>query len=192
MQTTEETQGQWKAIMGSNPSYFKKCGDDCPVEQVSWEDAQEFIRKLNVKDGTDKYRLPTEAEWEYAARAGSTTAFANGGITERDCGHDPKLDAIGWYCGNANDKTHPVAKKQANAWGLYDIHGNVWEWCQDWYGDYPSGNVTDPRGPSSGSLRVSRGGGWDYLAERCRSAYRVRGHPGSRFYGLGFRLARTE
>ncbi len=128
MQTTELTQGQWEAVMGSNPSNFYNCGSNCPVEKVSWNDIQAFIEKLNQR-GEGIYRLPTEAEWEYAARAGSTTAFANGGITERGCSYDANLDAMGWYYGNA-DGTHPVAQKLPNAWGLYDMHGNVWEWCQ--------------------------------------------------------------
>ena len=189
MQTTEVTQGQWRAIMGNNPSHFKNCGDDCPVEEVSWNDAQGFIRKLNQEEGSDKYRLPTEAEWEYAARAGSTTAFANGGISELKCGYDSNLDAMGWYCGNSNERTHPVAQKQPNAWGLYDMHGNVREWCQDWYGKtYPSGSVVDPTGPSSGSDRVGRGGSWNYVAGSCRSADRYGSEPGFRSYSLGFRL----
>ena len=206
MQTTEVTQGQWRAIMGNNPSHFKNCGDDCPVEKVSWNDAQGFIRKLNQKEGTDKYRLPTEAEWEYAARAGSTTVFANGGISELKCGYDSNLDAMGWYCGNSGVTysgcydasrwggpkcagTHPVAKKQPNAWGLYDMHGNVWEWCQDWYGkNYPSGSVIDPTGRSSGSDRVNRGGSWLSDARGCRSANRRRSKPGYRNRYLGFRL----
>jgi len=156
MQTTEVTQGQWKAVMGSNPSYFQNCGNDCPVEQVSWNDVQEFIELLNQKESTNKYRLPTEAEWEYAARAGSSSAFANGNISEKYCDYDPNLDAMGWYCGNAERKTHLVAQKQPNAWGLYDMHGNVWEWCHDWYGSYPDISVTDPGGASSGSTRVLR------------------------------------
>ncbi len=188
MQTTEVTQGQWQAIMGSNPSYFSSCGDNCPVEQVSWDDVQEFIRKLNSRTGKN-YRLPTEAEWEYACRAGSSTAFANGGIREIGCEHDPNLHAMGWYCGNADYKPHPVGQKQPNAWGLYDMHGNVWEWCSDWYGDYPSGSVTDPTGPSSGTFRVNRGGCWHFNAQNCRSALRIRLMPGNRFSNLGFRLA---
>jgi formylglycine-generating enzyme required for sulfatase activity len=191
MQTTEVTQGQWKAVMGNNPSHFKNCGDDCPVEEVSWNDVQEFIRKLNQREGGNKYRLPTEAEWEYAARAGSTEAFANGGISELECGYDSNLDAMGWYCGNSNKKTHSVAQKQPNAWGLYDMHGNVYEWCQDWYGDYPSGSVTDPTGPSGGSRRVKRGGCWNLYARYCRSAFRFRSAPDFRFCNLGFRLLRT-
>jgi formylglycine-generating enzyme required for sulfatase activity len=191
MQTTEVTQGQWKAVMGSNPSYFGSCGDDCPVEDVSWTEAQAFITALNEKEQTNKYRLPTEAEWEYAARAGSTTAFANGGISETGCGLDINLDAMGWYCGNANSKTHPVAQKGANAWGLYDMHGNVWEWCNDWYGSYPANDVTDPVGAAEGSTRVLRGGGWGTYARYCRSAGRDLYGPGYRYSFIGLRLSRT-
>jgi len=194
MQTTEVTQGEWEAVMGSNPSFFSSCGDDCPVEEVSWNDVQDFITEMN-KRGEDTYRLPTEAEWEYAARAGSTTAFYNGGITNTDCTPtDPNLDLIGWYCGNddadGSSTTHPVAQKQPNAWGLYDTSGNVWEWCQDWYdSDYPAGSVTDPTGPDTGSARVGRGGGWDSGVGYCRSAFRSLNSPGGRGSGLGFRLA---
>jgi formylglycine-generating enzyme required for sulfatase activity len=180
--------------MGENPAHFKDCGDDCPVEMLSWNDCQEFLRRLNQREGTDTYRLPTEAEWEYACRAGSTTAFANGGITELQCGHDPNLDAMGWYCGNSGNRTHPVARKNRNAWGLYDMHGNAWEWCEDWYEkDYPSGHVndiTDPKGPPSGRDRVCRGGGWHYDARRCRSASRCGFNPGIRYNYSGFRVAR--
>ena len=196
MQTTEITQGQWKTVMGTNPSYFTSCGINCPVEQVSWDDVQTFISKMNQRgDGT--YRLPTEAEWEYAARAGSTTAFANGDITELECGYDPNLAAMGWYCYNSGDvdfnfATRPVAQKQHNAWGLYDMHGNVWEWCQDWYGDYPTGLAIDPTGPSSSyhSDLVVRGGGWSYEARNCRSAVRGRTWS-SPDYGTGARLVRS-
>ncbi len=187
MQTTEVTQGQWKAVMGSNPSLFSDCGDDCPVEYVSWNDIQAFITELN-KLGQGTYRLPTEAEWEYAARVGSTTAFANGTITETGSGYDPNLDAMGWYTYNSDKKTHPVAQKKPNAWGLYDMHGNVWEWVQDWFGSYPTSAVTDPTGPSSGSDRVSRGGSWSNLARHCRSPARLSLHPAIRSYNYGFRL----
>jgi formylglycine-generating enzyme required for sulfatase activity len=190
MQTTEVTQGQWKAVMGSNPSYFKSCGDDCPVEQVSFEDVQEFIQRLNQKEGTNKYRLPTEAEWEYASRAGSETAFANGHISELDCGYDANLDAMGWYCGNAAKTTHRVAQKKANHWGVYDMHGNVWEWCQDRKGDYPLGHVIDPKGLSSGSYRVSRGGSFGGNAGSCRAANRNGESPGNQVGNLGFRLVK--
>jgi formylglycine-generating enzyme required for sulfatase activity len=186
MMTTEVTQAQWEAVMGSNPSSSSGCST-CPVEQVSWNDVQSYITQMNLRDeGT--YSLPTEAQWEYAARAASTTAFANGGITETGCGFDPNLDAIGWYCYNSADETHPVAGKAANAWGLYDMSGNVFEWCQDWFGSYSSSAVTDPTGPSSGSFRIIRGGSWDFLAKYSRSAFRIGRDPDDSYSYLGFRL----
>jgi formylglycine-generating enzyme required for sulfatase activity len=180
----EVTQSQWQAVMGNNPSSFK--GDpNLPVESVFWDDVQEFIRRLNAKEGGTKYRLPTEAEWEYAARAGSTTVYSFGN-------NPSQLGEYAWYDDNARDKTHPVGQKKPNAWGLYDTHGNVWEWVQDRYSSsYPPGFVTDPQGPSSGSLRVRRGGGWHDYAGGCRSAQRDIGAPGRRIDGLGFRLLRT-
>jgi len=178
MQTTEVTQGQWRRVMVNNPSNFDNCGDDCPVEKVSWNDVQEFIRKLNSFEGHNRYRLPTEAEWEYACRAGSEGPYANGN----------SLDAMGWYDENSGSKTHTVAQKKANAWGLYDMHGNVWELCQDGYGDYSSGSVSDPEG-SSGSDRVLRGGSWSFFARFCRSASRSGLFPGGRIISFGFRLA---
>lgn len=190
MQKTEVTQGQWKAVMGTNPSSFSSCGDDCPVESVSWEDAQEFIEKLNLHENANRYKLPTEAQWEYAARAGTTTALANGNLVETNCNLDTNLNEIGWYCGNADSKTHPVAQKKSNAWGLFDMHGNVREWCQDWSESYPTTSVTDPTGPSTGSARVLRGGGWGGHARGCRSADRNTG-PGYRGDGIGLRLMRT-
>jgi formylglycine-generating enzyme required for sulfatase activity len=190
MQTTEVTQAQWEAVMGINPSHFKDC-PTCPVDTVSWYDVQEFIVKMNQR-GQGTYSLPTEAQWEYAARAGSTTAFYNGGITEAGAGYDPNLDKIGWYCYNSSDKTHPVAQKTPNAWGLYDMSGNIYEWCQDWYSGsyYSSSPSTDPPGPSSGSRRVLRGGDWDFFASYCRSADRNNGPPDARAYFTGFRLLR--
>jgi len=169
--------------MGSNPSHFNNGGDDCPVEQVSWDDAQEFIRKLNQKEGADNYRLPTEAEWEYACRAGSTTAYCFGDDESR-------LKEYAWYDKNSDSKTHPVGLLKPNAWGLYDMHGNVWEWCQDWYGDYPSDAATDPIGATVGSYRVLRGGSWSYFARYCRAAYRDAYSPGGRRNYYGFRLVR--
>jgi formylglycine-generating enzyme required for sulfatase activity len=185
MQTTEVTQGQWKRVMGNNPSHFNSCGDDCPVEKVSWNDVQEFICKLNSMENTNQYRLPTEAEWEYAARARTATRFYSGNS------HDD-LSRAGWHKGNSGSKTHPVGQKNPNASGLYDMHGNVWEWVQDWKGVYPSGHVTDPEGPSSGSICVLRGGSWHDGAKLCRSAYRSNRAPGFRGYRLGFRLLRTR
>ena len=176
----EVTQRQWEAVMGSNPSHFTNCGGDCPVEAVSWEDVQEFIGKLNARSGGRPYRLPTEAEWEYAARAGTT----------EDRYGD--LDEIAWYRSNSGRTPHLVGQKAANAWGLHDMLGNVWEWVQDWYGSYPGGSVTDPTGPGSGSARVRRGGGWNGSARSCRSADRGGSSPGFRFTTLGFRLLREE
>ena len=150
-----------------------------------------FITALNQQEGTTGYALPTEAQWEYAARAGSTTAFANGEITETGDGYDPVLDSMGWSTYNSDSSTHSVAQKDPNAWGLYDMHGNVFEWCQDWYDYYPSGSVTDPEGPSSCSYRVSRGGSWSSRARICRSAYRCSFYPGYTYSFLGFRLVRA-
>ena len=182
LQSTEVTQGQWQAVMGDNPSRFKSCGADCPVEQVSWDDIQEFIKKLNQRDSDYQYRLPTEAEWEYAARAGSESRFCFGDS-------DETLKEYTWFEDNSGGKTHPVSEKRPNKWGLYDMYGNVWEWCQDWYNeDYPGGSVTDPRGPSSGDARVLRGGSWGHFAGDCRSADRGGYGPTNRFLNQGFRL----
>jgi len=188
MQITEVTQAQWEAVMGSNPSYFSGC-PTCPVEWVSWNDIQTFITEMN-KRGEGTYSLPTEAQWEYAARAGSATAFYNGGITETGTGYDPNLDAIGWYSYNSGGRHQLVAHKAPNAWGLYDMSGNVWEWCQDWFGTYPSGAVTDPTGPSSGSNRLARGGSWSSSAGYCRSAGRGILTSVYRYDIIGFRLLR--
>jgi formylglycine-generating enzyme required for sulfatase activity len=184
-QTTEVTQGQWQKVMGNNPSHFKYYGENCPVESVSWHDTQEFIKRLKEIEGTDKYRLPTEAEWEYACRAGSSTRFCFGD-------DDQMLEEYAWYYNNSGGRTHPVSQKKPNAWGLYDMHGNVWEWCQDWYGPYPKGHVTDPKGPSSGKALVSRGGSWCYGVGHIRSAIRIKLNPNihNTFGTFGFRVAR--
>jgi formylglycine-generating enzyme required for sulfatase activity len=184
IQTTEVTQRQWKQVMGSNPSYFKNGGDDCPVENVSWNDVQEFIKELNRQERTEKYRLPTEAEWEYAARAGTTTKYSFGNSEDN-------LEKYAWYDKNSGNQTHPVGQKRPNAWDLYDMHGNVWEWVQDWFGDYPSGHATDPTVPSPGSYRVVRGGSSGSFARSCRSVNRLCFSPNAKFYDLGFRLVRT-
>jgi formylglycine-generating enzyme required for sulfatase activity len=192
----EVTQGQWKAVMGDNPSFFKDCGDDCPVENVSWDEVQEFIRRLKAK-GEGTYRLPTEAEWEYACRAGTTGEHAG------------KLDEMAWYYNNAgdqtlsgewtaeklktnNNRTHQVGTKKPNAWGLYDMHGNVWEWVQDWFGKYPEGAVTDPTGGISGSHRIFRGGSLGFPAGDIRSAKRGYLTPTERNANVGFRLVKLE
>ena len=187
---TEVTQAEWQAVMGNNPSYFSGCGR-CPVEKVSWEDVQVFMGRLNARSGGERYRLPTEAEWGYAARAGTTTDTYAGDLTE-PLGNDPVLNGIAWYGQNSGSRTHPVGQKAPNGFGLHDMLGNVWEWVGDWYGDYPGGTVTDPAGPGSGSVRVYRGGDWFISARGCRSAIRNRSSPGFRSNGLGFRLLRTE
>ena len=174
----EVTQAQWRAIMGSNPSRFT--GDNNPVEQVTWNDVQEFIKKLNAQTGK-KYRLPTEAEWEYAARGGNKSKGY------RYSGSDSISD-VAWYIDNARG-THPVGQKAPNELGIYDMSGNVWEWCQDWYGDYSSSSQTNPTGPSSGSDRVMRGSGWYYSARSCRISNRSFFGPDYRGSNCGFRLA---
>ena len=189
MQTTPVTQAQWKDIMWNNSSRFFSFGDAHPVENVSWHDSQEFIARLNKKENTDKYRLPTEAEWEYAARAGSTTAFANGDITEPN-GLDPNLDKMGWFKDNSNEHTHSVGQKQPNAWGLYDMHGNVWEWCQDWLESYEDGSMANSRSSTEGIYRVLRGGSWISTVRSCRSAFRFGDNPHDRSIDAGFRLVK--
>ncbi len=178
------TQEQWEAVMGSNPSHFK--GSKNPVEQVSWEDCRGFVEKLSAKRGGGKFLLPTEAQWEYACRAGSTTRYCFG---DEESG----LGEYAWYAANSGITTHPVGGKKPNAWGLYDMHGNVWEWCQDWYdeGYYANSTTDDPTGPSGGSFRVLRGGCWNYPAWICRSAFRYWLVPGDRIFHLGFRVSRV-
>jgi len=189
VQTTEVTQFQWKTVMGDNPSLFAGC-DDCPVENVTWAKAQEFVQKLNALDHNYPYqvsfRLPTESEWEYAARAGSQTAYSFGPNFKTGCEIDTNLDRGGWHCANASSKTHPVAQKQANGWGLYDMHGNVWEWCSDFFGDYPTSVTTDPPGPLTGNYRVLRGGAYYSQARYCRSA--TRSLQGEQYQGRGYGL----
>jgi formylglycine-generating enzyme required for sulfatase activity len=183
----ELTQGQWKAVMGSNPSKFSNCGDNCPVEQVSWNDIQQYIQKLNAKSG-QRYRLPSEAEWEYAARAGSMGKYSWGnGIGRNNANCDG--------CGSQwdNKSTAPVGQFRPNAFGLYDMHGNVWEWVQDYFHDNYSGAPSDGSAWESGGeqkRRVLRGGSWDYPAD-LRSAVRGGSSPGSRGINFGFRVART-
>ena len=175
----EVTQAQWKAVMGSNPSYFK--GDNLPVENVSWNDIQEFIKKLNAQTGK-KYRLPTEAEWEYAARGGNQSkGYKYSGSNN--------VGDVAWYTDNSNSKTHPVGQKTPNELGIYDMSGNVWEWCQDWYGSYSSSSQTNPTGPSSGSQRVLRGGSWCSSVRCCRVTFRSDDYPDRRSSAYGFRLA---
>lgn len=198
----EVTQKQYTDVMGSNPSYFTG-NDNRPVEQVNWYEAVQFCNELSKKEGFEQcytldagkiwrcdfdkkgYRLPTEAEWEYACRAGTLTDYYTG-TTES------QLASAGWYSGNSNNITQPVGRKVPNDFGLYDMHGNVWEWCWDWYSSYINGTFDDPVGPNSGSQRVLRGGSWDYNASYCRSAFRVNVDPSIHNDYRGFRLVRTK
>jgi formylglycine-generating enzyme required for sulfatase activity len=235
----EVTQGEFEALMGYNPSHFKNCGPNCPVENVNWHEALVYLNALSRNRGLEEcfdctgsgssvscsvktqyssqnyynckgYRLPTEAEWEFAYRAGSSTAFYNGAITQTGCSPlDPNLDKIGWYCGNSAVTyagcedlsisggpkcagTHPVGGKQANAWGLHDMAGNAREWMYDWYQDsYNNLPATDPVGPSTGSSRVNRGGCYDNIAQDGRASDRYGYSPSSRSWYLGLRFLRT-
>jgi len=194
LKSTEVTQGEWQAVMGSNPSHFDGCGERCPVEYVSWEDAVAYLNKLSEREGLEAcyppggsfkgltcrgYRLPTEAEWEYAARAGTTGARYG------------SLDDVAWYGATSGGKTHPVGQKAPNAWGLYDMLGNVAEWVHDWDGPHRGGSATDPTGPGDGRLRVERGGNWYNDARDVRAANRVSGGPANRSSTVGFRPARS-
>jgi formylglycine-generating enzyme required for sulfatase activity len=185
---TPVTQGQYQAVMGDNPSRYVKAGLDAPVEMVSWHDAMKFCQKLTEREQAAgrlpqgyAYTLPTEAQWEYACRAGTTEVrYGN-------------LDDIAWYAGNSGNSTHPVGQKKPNAFGLYDMIGNVSQWCSDWYFEtLPGGNVTDPVGPASGSYRVLRGGCWGDAPTICRSAGRYANHPALRASLFGFRLALAQ
>ena len=181
MAKTQVTQKHWAAIMGNNPSYFK--GENLPVEEVSWHDAQQFIKELNAKianrDG-GKMVLPTEAKWEYACRAGEIGPYSGG-----------TLDAVAWYAGNSAGKTHPVGMKKPNAWGISDMHGNVWEWCEDWYSSKGS-NIVDRTKQPLVAGRVSRGGGWGHFAKYCRASIRAIGSPVFKDKSFGFRIARIS
>lgn len=215
MQTTEVTQKQWKEIMGNNPSYFKNCGENCPVETVSWFAVKEFIKRLNEREGVSKYRLPTEAEWEYSARAGSTTAIYSGSMMIKSQGDCPELDEIAWYIGNScvnykggfdtssfrekrqypctKNGTHPVAGKKKNKWGLYDMIGNVWEWCEDFHENYVEGHVVDPKNLSMTSDNIIyRGGSWLVTPRYCRSAYRHSTIAEADSHSIGFRLCMSR
>ena len=176
---TEVTQALWTAVMGSNPSEFR--GDRRPVESVSWNDCQTFISRLNAKTGKN-FRLPTEAEWEYAARGGHSGGSKYAG--------SENISNVAWYDDNSGGETHNVATKSPNGLGIYDMSGNVWEWCQDWYGNYSSSSQTNPKGPSNGDFRVNRGGSWSHgrLARYCRVSFRGNYTPSLSNFNLGLRL----
>lgn len=183
----EVTQGQWQKVMGTsleeqrnkaNPEWgYNGVGDDDPMYYVSWNEAQTFLQRLNTLEGVNVYRLPTEAEWEYACRAGATEEIPE------------NINLMAWYGANSGEKTHPVGQKQPNAWGLYDMHGNVWEWCQDWFGMYSEDTGWDPKGPETGTSRIVRGGSWLVNKDGLRSASRVLGDPEARNGSVGFRVA---
>ncbi|MEI8355572.1 MAG: formylglycine-generating enzyme family protein [Deltaproteobacteria bacterium] len=189
MAKTEVTQAQWKRVMGNNPSKFKEAGPNAPVETVSWSECHEFIMKLNELPRirtAGMLRLPTDAEWEYAARAGTQTAYYFGDDSAT-------LGDYAWFAGNSGMKSHPVAQKNPNAWGLFDMHGNVWEWCANWFGPYSPEYEADPQGSKSGPGRVGRGGGWDDFAGDLRAAYRSFGRPADfKASPLGFRPVISE
>jgi serine/threonine-protein kinase len=191
MGTFEVTQAQWQAVMGGNPSSF--VGADRPVDRISWNDALAFVSKLNAAAGSGQFRLPTEAEWEFVCRAGSTRSFYGGEINTVDCRNEDHLAPWGWYCYNSGDTTHAVGQLQPNGWGFYDMHGNVGEWCSDYYDQnyYEYSPTRDPQGPDSGRNRVLRGGGWDSRAWDCRSANRGRYGPGAKNNSFGLRIVRT-
>ena len=179
----EVTEALWTAVMGSNPSRHK-LGDNYPVEQVNWYDCQDFVEKLSELTGRH-FRLPTEAEWEYAARGGKRSrGYRYSGSYA--------LDEIGWHVGNAHHYKREVGTKKPNELGLYDMTGNVYEWCNDWYGNYSCSPSNNPTGPSSGTYRVDRGGGWRSIARYCRSSYRIHGAPVNRHFDLGLRLCLSE
>jgi formylglycine-generating enzyme required for sulfatase activity len=222
IQTTEVTQAQFEAVMGSNPAHFTSCGAACPVEMVTWDDAAAYCNALSALRGYEAcyhcaesgvhwscsqtsgatiyackgYRLPTGAEWELAYRAGTKTLFYSGGLGGSTCGgcktKVPNADKIGWYCANAGGTTHPAAQKQANAWGLYDMAGNVWEWCHEGYQDrLGTSAVTDPKGPSSTKIRLARGGSWINTVSALYAAQRYALSESYFNNGVGFRCVRT-
>jgi formylglycine-generating enzyme required for sulfatase activity len=173
----EVTQAQWQAVMGAaNPSRFK--GETLPVENVTFDQVQEFLTRINARSDGFKYRLPTEAEWEYAARAGTTGA--NSGV----------LDEVAWYTGNSDGKSHPVGQKKPNAWGLFDMEGNVYEWTSDWFFDYEEDSQTDPKGPETGFEKIPRGGSWESTPKGVRTSNRNVLEPDGASYNIGFRIVR--
>jgi formylglycine-generating enzyme required for sulfatase activity len=190
MATTEVTQAQWQRVMGTNPSTFRAVGPDAPVEQVTWDEVQEFLRRLSSRANA-RFRLPTEAEWEYACRAGTTTPYAFGEeISTNDANYDGRYPLPAQQPGSFRGKTTRVASFKPNAWGLFDMHGNVWEWCADEYCEYPVVPVTNPRNSCGSKYKVIRGGSWYFGADSARSALRYTHEPQLRGFSIGFRVVR--
>lgn len=186
----EVTQEQWRTIMGTSPSSFSACGAACPVESINFIEIQEFLKRVNAAGGELLYRLPTEAEWEYACRAGTTTPFSTGeNLTTDQADYDGRFPYRGFPAGISREQPTPAGTFASNRWGIADMHGNVWEWTSDWYAPYPPGAAIDPRGPEAGELRVIRGGSWHFDANSARCALRYTHRPVDRGFSLGFRLA---
>lgn len=188
----EVTQSQWQKVMGSNPSWFQKCGPDCPVERVNWHQIQTFVARLNERSSLPPLRLPTEAEWEYACRAGTTTPFSTGkNLTAAEANYDGGGPYPGSPPGEFRQTPVKVGTFPPNAFGLYDLHGNVWEWTEDWHCPYPPGPATDPHGAECATtLKVIRGGSWYFGADSARCALRYTHRPQDLGFSLGFRLVR--
>jgi len=187
----EVTQAEWVEVMGENPSQFPDCGPRCPVETVSYVAIQVFISRLEKRSPGSRFRLPTEAEWELACRAGTKTPFSTGDtLTADQANFDGRYPYADQAAGHFRGSPAPVGSYPPNPWGFYDMHGNVWEWCEDWYGPYPAEEVRDPRGPTTGSLHVIRGGSWCFDGNNARSALRYTHRPQDDGYSLGFRLVR--